>query len=193
VTSRLGSKNYRCNLVVGPSAATEWFEGGFEQLVADEAWELMSAPDAFLETLGDPGARAWSAPVRSACTERADAPERVVLFVVEKKRATQDEWITGVTAAVNAVRARYPSTREIQLVAAPTGPNGASCPNELGDDQLATHAIDRVTQQFDGLVQSGPRLQLESCDLFGKQRLELTAAGKARAAQLLHEYYGGDP
>lgn len=191
--SRLGSKNYRCNLVVGPSAATEWFDAGFEQLVSNEAWELLSAPDAFLETLGDPGARTWSAPVRSACTERADAPERVVLFVVEKKRASQDEWITGVTAAVNAVRARYPSTREIQLVAAATGPKGSPCPNELADDDLSAHAIERVTQQFDGLVQSGPRLELESCDLFGNQRLELTAAGKVRAAQLLHEYYGGDP
>lgn len=191
--SRLGSKNYRCNLVVGPSAATDWFSAGFEQLVANEAWELLSAPDALLENLGDPGARAWSAPVVSACSERAEAPERVILVVVEKKRATEDEWITSVTAAVNAVRARYPSAREIQLVPAPTGPNGAPCPNELGDAESSTHAIDRVTQQFDGLVQPGPRLQLESCELFGARRLELTPGGKARAAQLMGEYYGGDP
>lgn len=192
VSSRLGSKNYRCNLVVGPPAATQWFDAGFEQLVSNDAWEALSTPEAFVQNLGDPGARAWSAPVRSPCSERAEAPERVVLFVVENKRATQDDWLTAVTAAVNAVRARYPTAREIQLVPAIQGPSESPCPNEPGDAALSAHAIERVTQQFDGLVQAGPKVELDRCDQFGSQRLELTPAGNTRAAQLFAQYYSGD-
>lgn len=193
VTSRLNGANYRCNLVVGPSRATAWFDAGFERFVPDERWEVLSADDAFLETMGNPGARSWSAPVRSPCAERAETPERIVAFSVSQKDATRDDWLTRLMAFVNAIRARYPSAREIHLVPAVAGPSAAECGGgEPVDTRFSLEAIDRVTQQFDGLVQAGPRVQLAECGAFERGRPELTPAGNARAAQAFAEYYASE-
>jgi hypothetical protein len=188
VTSRLADESYRCTLVIGPEVATSWFEAGFEELVPNERWEALSTPRAFLEALIDPGAHAWSTPVHSPCADRSESPERVLFFAVAETAKDQNDWITSVTAAVNAVRARYPSARKIQLFGSVRAPAACAPPAAA----LAHTAIRRVAQQFDQLVEQGPELPLDNCELFEPGGVALTPAGRASAAKLVASHYLND-
>lgn len=194
VTSRLSSKNYRCNLVLGLSVTAEWFESGFEELASNARWEALVKPHTFVEHWADPGNAAWSEPVRSPCEENASAPERIVFFVADWNYRTENDWITGLTSSVNAVRAHYPSAREIQLLSMVRGPRNESCGDPKSVvESFVDAAIARVSGQFDGLVQVGPKFEVPSCELFEKGGPHFTLDGRKRVAQLIAEYYANDP
>jgi hypothetical protein len=193
VTSRLSSKNYRCNLVLGLSVTAEWFEAGFEDWVPNARWEALVKPHTFVEHWADPGHAAWSQPLLSPCEEAASSPERVVFFAADWNYKNENDWITGLTSAVNAVRARYPSAREIQLLSMVRGPSNQSCGDPKSSvEPFVDAAIARVSAQFDGLVQVGPKFEAPSCDVFEKGGPHFTVEGRKRIAQLIAEYYAND-
>lgn len=194
VTSRLSSKNYTCNLVIGLSVTSEWFEAGFEEVVSNARWEALVKPHTFVEHWADPGNAAWKEPLRSTCEQHENAPERVVFFVADWNYKTENDWITGLTSAVNAVRAHYPSAREIQLLSMVRGPKNATCGDPKSTvEPFVDAAIAQLSAQFDGLVQVGPRFEAPSCDVFEKGGPHFTLEGRQRIARLIGEYYANDP
>jgi len=193
VTSRLSARSYRCNLVIGFVPTAEWFEAGFEELLENARWQALVRPHTFVEDWADPGSPAWSAPLLSPCEERAAEPERVLFFAVDWHYKNENDWITGLTAAVNALRAHYPSAREIQLLTTLRAPGNVSCGDAKGVvEPFVDRAMDRVSAQFHTLVRVGPRFEVPTCDAFEKGGPHLSAQGKKLVAKLVADYYAGD-
>jgi hypothetical protein len=193
VTSRISGQGYRCNLVIGPSLVTEWFETGFEELVEDAHWQALIGPEAFVEDWADPGNPVWSKPLRSPCSERATEPERLLFFAVDWRYKSENDWITGLTAAVNALRAHYPSAREIQLLSMPRAPKNGSCGDAKSRvEPFVDQAIARVSGQFESLVRVGPKFEVPDCSAFEKGGPHLSAEGKQRVARLIAAHYAAD-
>jgi len=193
VTSRLSAQSYRCNLVIGLSPTAEWFEAGFEELVEDARWQALVRPHTFVEDWADPGSAAWSAPLQSPCEERAAEPERVLFFAADWHYKSENDWITGLTAAVNALRVHYPSAREIQLLSMLRAPGNVSCGDAKGVvEPFVDRAMERVSAQFQALVRVGPRFEVPACAAFEKGGPHFSAEGKKLVAKLLADYYAGD-
>ncbi|MFZ5894258.1 MAG: hypothetical protein ACOY0T_24570 [Myxococcota bacterium] len=193
VTSRVSAKSYRCNLVVGLAVTAEWFEAGFEEIVGNGRWQALVRPHTFVADWADPGHPAWSEPLRSACDEAHNQPERVLFFAADWNYKNENEWITGLTATVNAVRARYPSAREIQLLTMVRAPGNTSCGNAKSVvEPFVDQAMERVSAQFDGLVRVGPKFEVASCDWFEKGGPHFTESGRREVARLIGEHYGDD-
>jgi hypothetical protein len=193
VTSRLSAQAYRCNLVIGLPATAAWFDAGFEELVDDARWQALLRPHTFVEDWADPGNLAWSEPLRSPCLERATEPERVLFFAADWRYKDESDWITGLTAAVNALRAHYPSAREIQLLSVLRAPGNVSCGDAKSVvEPFVDRAIAAISARFEKLVRVGPRFEVPACDAFEKGGPELSVAGKKLVARLLAEHYAAE-
>ena len=102
-----------CNQLTGGKLTMEWFAAGFENVVDNARWQVKWREDAYVEEWANAQSSFWTAQVDSACASNTNAPDRLVFGAVSFKYKTQAEWRTGITQAVNNIKARWPSVRRI--------------------------------------------------------------------------------
>jgi hypothetical protein len=181
-------------VVLGLKVTEEWFSAGFEAAVGDARWQAVFKPHTFVEQWGNPQDPVWSQAPLSPCVEGATNPDRVLFFVADWKYKDESEWITGLTAAVNAVRFKYPAARRIELLPMVRAPNNASCGDPKSVvEPFVDQAITKISAQFSGLVQPGPKFEVPSCALFEKGGPHFTAEGRVEVAKLIAARYSTSP
>ncbi|MGC4092184.1 MAG: hypothetical protein QM756_30745 [Polyangiaceae bacterium] len=195
VVSRVSSKGYRCTQVVGLAVTAEWFEAGFEEVAGNDRWQALLRPHTFVRDWADPGSVAWSEPLRSPCSEASAAPERVLFFAADWGYKNENDWITGLTSAVNALRARYPGAKEISLLSMVRAPQNQSCGDVKGVvEPFVDSAMARISAQFDGLVKVGPKFEVPSCAAFDqKGGPHFSSEGRKQVARMIADYYAAEP
>ncbi len=175
--------------MLGSSTIAEWYPS-FEASVGSARWEALAVPHTLLEEWGDPGAAAWSRPLLSPCELQPASPDRIVFFAGERRYKSENDWITGLTAAVNALRARYPSAREIDLLTVLRGPSNAPCGEAQSFiEPFVDRAMARVSAQFEGLVQVGPKFEASSCGVFASGGASLSARGRSEVAHQIADFF----
>lgn len=187
-------KPFECTVVLGLKVTEEWFGAGFEQAVGDGHWQAVLRPHTFVEQWANPQDPVWSQAPLSPCEQRSGDPDRVVFFAADWNYKNESEWITGLTAAVNAIRFKYRGARAIELLPMVRGPNNASCGDPKSVVQpFVDQAIDQIVAQFSGLVRSGPKFEVSSCASFEKGGPHFTAEGRIEVAKLIAARYSPSP
>jgi hypothetical protein len=183
-------KPFECTVVLGLAVTQEWFTAGFEQSVGDARWQAILRPHTFVEEWANPRDPVWSQAPLSPCEQRSTDPDRVVFFAADWKYKDESEWITGLTAAVNAIRFKYQAARAIELLPMVRGPGNASCGDPKSVvEPFVDQAIDKIAAQFSGLVRPGPKFEVARCDWFEKGGPHFTAEGRVEVGKLIAAHY----
>ncbi|HVY37600.1 MAG TPA: hypothetical protein VHM31_06680 [Polyangia bacterium] len=186
---------FTCNQVTGGKLTYEWFAAGFETVVDDKRWQAKWREDAYVEQWADAQSSFWSAQVDSTCANGTNSPDRLVFGTVSFKYKTQAEWRTGITQAVNNLKARWPTVRRIDLVTQIRGPNNMLCPTPpTAGETIAVPAeqdaaMADVAAAFPGFVFVGPKVVAHSCSDFQGGGPHLTAAGNMANMPVLADYF----
>ncbi|MGH3118778.1 MAG: hypothetical protein ACRDQ2_17020 [Gaiellales bacterium] len=164
-----GTEGFACTLVLGFSQTRQWYldEPDFESVVPDEQWQLLWAGGAELRWQ-DPDFSGWSEPILSACTDRSNDPDRVVLTITSMEYEDDvSVWVTDLEATVETIRAKFPNVAQIVLQPAVGGPADGLC--SFGGDTVRASFnhpyIDRaIAQVTGGDVVAGPSPEVRTCD-----------------------------
>jgi hypothetical protein len=186
---------FTCSLVIGIQATADWFNGGFESMVDKDRWELMAVHSGFVNYWADPKNGIWGSKPSSACVKNADNPDRVILtaLYLHWMNATVDEWVTTLTGAVEAFKAKYSNLKNIELATFVRSPGGKACPASMSFKSLILpeqdKAFDMIAAKFPDLVTVAPKVEVASCADYGGNPPHLTGGGKANAAKKMGEIY----
>lgn len=181
-------------MVLGLAVTEEWFSAGFEPAVGDAHWQAILRPHTFVEQWANPQDPVWSQAPLSPCEQRSTNPDRVVFFAADWKYKDEGEWITGLVTAVNAIRFKYPAARRIELLPMLRAPNNVSCGDPKSVvEPFVDQAIAKISAQFSGLVQPGPKFEVPSCAVFAKGGPHFTAEGRVEVAKLVAARYAPRP
>jgi hypothetical protein len=177
---------YHCTEVIGLTITAEWYSAGFEQLVDDARFQARTRPHTFVDQWADPTHVAWSEPLTSPCSERAQSPDRVVLFAANWNLLTQDDWTKVLEAFVATAKQRYPELKALELFTVLRGPKNRTCgdPKSIVDPMIDA-AITTVAQAHPDLVHAGPKLEAPDCSVFDKGGPHFTPEGRKLVAKLL--------
>jgi hypothetical protein len=187
---KASAKPFECSVVLGLAVTQEWFSAGFEPSVGDARWQAILRPHTFVEQWANPQDPVWSQAPLSSCEQRTADPDRVVFFAADWNYKDEGEWITGLTAAVNAIRFKFRGARVIELLPMVRGPNNASCGDAKSVvEPFVDQAIERVAAQFSGLVRPGPKFEVARCDWFEKGGPHFTTEGRGEVAKLIAAHY----
>jgi hypothetical protein len=172
--------------VIGLTITAEWYGAGFEQLVDDARFQARTRAHTFVDQWADPQHEAWAEPLISGCAERAQSPDRVVLFAANWKLTSEEEWTKVLSAFVTTAKQRYPELRRLELHTVLRGPHNQSC----GDPKsvvapMIDDAIARVAQTEPSWVFAGPRLEATDCSVFEKGGPHFTEEGRKLVARQL--------
>ena len=183
-----------CNLVLGLTVTQEWYDAGFEKLAGDDRWEAILQPHTFVEHWADPNYEAWTKAPTSPCAQNAASPDRVLLFAANWTFTTADEWTQKLDAAVDAIKTKFASVRQIVLLPMVRAPGNATC----GDPKSVVlphvdEAMDKVAERRPELVIAGPHFEVKSCDLFKKGGPHFTEQGGAEVAKVIAEHFAKAP
>jgi hypothetical protein len=184
-----------CNQLTGGKLTEEWFIAGFEKAVDNARWQVKWREDAYVEEWANAQSGFWSAQVDSTCTSSTSAPDRLVFGAVSFKYKTQAEWRTGVTQAVNNLKAKWPSVRRVDLVTQIRGPKNMPCPTApTAGETIAVPpeqdaALAEVAVAFPGFVFVGPKVEAHACSDFQGGGPHLTAAGNTANVAAFSEYF----
>jgi hypothetical protein len=184
-----------CNQLTGGKLTEEWFIAGFETAVDNSRWQVKWREDAYVEVWADAQSSFWTAQVDSTCANSSSAPDRLVFGTVSFKYKTQAEWRTGITQAVNNLKAKWPSVRRVDLVTQIRGPKNMPCPTApTAGETIAVPpeqdaAMTDVAAAFPGFVFVGPKVEAHSCSEFQGGGPHLTAAGNQANVSVLSDYF----
>jgi hypothetical protein len=186
---------FTCSLVVGIQATGDWFNAGFEKIVDNGRWELMSVHNAFIDYWADPKNSIWNSKPSSACTQNATNPDRVILTALSLHWAniTVDQWVTQLTGAVKNFQAKYSNLKNLELATFVRSPGDKPCP--LGDTfraydlTPADQAFQKMAALFPGLVTVAPIVHVDSCDDYAGHPPHLPDGPAARAGMKMGAIY----
>ena len=185
---------FQCNLLLGVAVTSEWFDAGFERVVDGARWESITRPHTSLEQWADPQHPVWAQVPSSPCAERAQQPDRVLFTAMNWEYTSAAQWQMGLIAVVSAIRAHFPSAREIDLLTMLRAPGNASCGNAMSVVQpFVDEAVRAVAARFPELVRVGPKLEAPSCDLFKDGGPHFTDWGRSVVAEHVGEYFAREP
>jgi hypothetical protein len=180
--------SFRCTEVIGLTITAEWYGAGFEQLVPDARFQARTRPHTFVDQWSDPAHEAWSQPISSACRDRPESPDRVVLFAANWKLSSKQEWVEVLKRFVATARTRYPDLRELWLYTVLRGPGNASCGDPKSVvEPMVDEAIAEVSATAPELLHAGPRLEAADCAVFDKGGPHFTEEGRKLVARQLAE------
>jgi len=188
------TSSFRCNLLLGVAATSEWFEAGFERVVDDKRWESITKPHTSIEQWGDPQDSVWSLAPNSACTEGASSPERVLFTAMNWEYTSKSEWEAGLDNVVRAIRAHFPSVHTIALLSMIRAPGNVSCGNAMSVvAPFVDEAIGAVAAKSPKQVRVGPKFEALNCEMFKNGGPHFTESGRQIIAQQLGEYFAHEP
>ena len=177
----------------------EWYEAGFETMVANDRWQLKAREHGYITEWSNPNSDFWNEPIESPCAQGSTSPDHVVLTVLSWVPAcctTQPQWVTQVTGAINTLKLevsrpeahRYDDgdPRCGNNMLCPTPPAAGETiviPPEL-DGALAVAAA-----QFPNFVFVAPKFEAPSCAAFSGGGPHLTTAGNTAVAKNIDAYF----
>ena len=184
--------SFTCNLVIGIKATGEWFNAGFENVVENARWEVVPVHNGHVELWADPMNALWKLAPSSPCAKNAAAPERVIFVGTNYDYTTTAEWVPKLTAAVNNIKAKYPSAGRIELMTYVRAPGNVACPGNLSFKTVIKpaqdEAIDLVAAAFPGLVFVAPKFEVRACSDYSMPP-HFTGPAAMAAAKTIGGYY----
>jgi hypothetical protein len=191
-----------CTEVIGFSVTESWYNGGFIGSTPNPGnWQLRwfsgGSIDQWAAGAGFPG---WNAEyLVTRCNQSSDRPDRVVLQVSGQYNSDPNWWAQQTGYAINNIRNRYPSERQIVLMPIIGGPGGGACYDSSGNINRATYNFPYINQglrmNVGGEVILGPAETVRSCaeykDNVGHLTPDAARAAGIRIAQWFASGSGG--
>src|SRR4051794_9306987 len=123
--------NFKCTELVGLGSTREWYNAGFETAVVNARWQLRWHHRGYVEDWADAKNPYWGNDYCdgegcfrvSACSDGADAPDRVVFVVLNWIYTAEKQWETDVRKDVDAIVLKYPGVRNIELISSSRCPD----------------------------------------------------------------------
>jgi hypothetical protein len=109
-----GADQATCTEVIGFSQTAQWFEGGFESVVAGSKYQLRWASGGDILQWSQPGYAGWTGPMSSACVSGYTAPDRVIFQVTRAKYMDRADIFPAVGYMVDVIdniHAYYPQAQ----------------------------------------------------------------------------------
>lgn len=180
-----------CTEIIGVSVTGDWFDHGFENGIDGGRWQARWKQHAFVEQWADAASELWTMKLDSPCAQRSDNPDRVIFTGVNWEYKTADEWKTKLTAVVEVLRKKYAGLKRVELLTMLRGPESRTC----GSDMTVVapyidEAVAAVAKQFPGLVTVGPKVEIDTCDVFTKGGPHFTEAGMPAVAKTYQKALG---
>lgn len=183
-----------CTEVIGFSQTQEWYEdGGFEQLVDAQAWQLRWQGGAFITKWADPDFEGWQ-PDRLFHDCAAGPADRVVLTISATGQDVQDV-VDQIRLALATVEDKHPGAA-IVLQPLVGGPDGETCTVD-GHTVRASRTAPMIAEAVAEIVAedaeyiAGPNPTVASCDQYTDSVGHISDEGAVHVAEQLAEAYGG--
>jgi hypothetical protein len=190
-TAETHTDAFVCTQIMGVSVTGDWFGAGFEEGIDGSRWQALWRSHAFVEQWADPASDLWAMKPQSPCAKRSDNPDRVIFTGVNWEYKTREAWQEKLAAVVATIRKKYPGVRRIDLLTMLRAPGNQSCGSEM--TVVAPYvdaAVAAVVAASPGLVFAGPKVTIDTCDVFTKGGPHFTDAGMAAVARLYREQLG---
>jgi hypothetical protein len=204
---------FQCSEMIGLESTMEWYLAGFEKLVVDARWQLRWHHRGYIEDWADPMNPYWGTYCDgqgcsrvSACTQGADAPDRVVFVALNWIYTTESQWESDLRKDVAAIVTKYPAVRNIELISSSRCADSCTTIDPPGTmDELTAiqtcrvpvfvdQAIAAVAASNPALVTVGPKFYTNECTAFvSLHGPHLTTAGRQEMATKVGMYYAAHP
>ena len=180
-----------CNQVTAMTLTREWYEAGFETFVDPTRWQLKAREHGYITEWSNPNSDFWNEMIESPCAQGSASPDHVVLTVLSWAPpccSTVAEWQTQITAAIDTLRAKYPTLRRIDLMTVIRGPGNQLCPlppaagETIVIPPMLDDALAAAASAFSGLVYVAPKFEAPNCAAFSGGGPHLTSAGNTAVA-----------
>jgi hypothetical protein len=187
-----------CNQVTAMTLTREWYEAGFESMVANDRWQLKAREHGYITEWSNPNSDFWNEPIESPCAQGSTSPDHVVLTVLSWVPAcctTQPQWVAQVTGAINTLKSNYPGLKRIDLMTVIRGPNNMLCPTPpaAGETIVIPPELDgalaAAAAQFPNFVFVAPKFEGPSCAAFSGGGPHLTTMGNTAVAKNIAAYF----
>ncbi len=189
------TENFVCTQVIGFSQTRQWYADApdFESVVDDDRWQLLWQGGAGIDRWSDPEFEGWSQQLVSPCSNNSASPDRIILTISGKRQSNPAIWAEQIRAAIDVIRSKYPSVRQIVLQPVVGGPNNGECPIPGGGVVRATanHPIidEAIALVVGGDVIAGASPEVSSCDDFRDSIGHLTDSATGTVGRSLGEFY----
>jgi len=214
IDAAMVASNFKCTEMIGLGSTREWYQAGFEDMVANARWQLRWHHRGYVEDWADAKAPYWGNNYCdkegcwrvSACAEGADTPDRVVFVALNWIYTTEQQWETDIRKDVDAIVTKYPGIRNIELISSSRCPDRCTNIDPPGTmDELTAvqtcrtpaivdQAIAAVAASNPALVTVGPKFFTDDCDAFvSLHGPHLTAKGQKEIAAKAGAYYTAHP
>jgi len=186
---------FTCTLIIGIQATGQWYGAGFENLVDNAKWEVISVHSAKVEAWANPNDKLWASKPSSPCAMNAGNPDRILFTGLNWVYDKVEQWVPPLTASVKNLQAKYPGVKRIELRTFVRAPMNKPCPG--GSDYKSfikpaqDEANDIVAKMFPGLVYVAPKLEVRTCADFGGRAPHFSGEGAKAVAKIVADAYGG--
>jgi hypothetical protein len=186
---------FTCTLIIGIQATGQWYGAGFENLVDNARWEVISVHSAKVEAWANPNDKLWSSKPSSPCAMNAGNPDRILFTGLNWIYDKVEQWVPPLTASVKNLQAKYPGVKRIELRTFVRAPGNKPCPGGSDYKSFIKPAQDEaneiVAKMFPGLVYVAPKLEVRTCADFGGRAPHFSSEGAKAVAKIVADAYGG--
>jgi hypothetical protein len=186
---------FTCTLIIGIQATGQWYGAGFENLVDNARWEVISVHSAKVEAWANPNDKLWAAKPSSPCAMNAGNPDRILFTGLNWIYDKVEQWVPPLTASVKNLQAKYPGVKRIELRTFVRAPGNKPCPGGSDYKSFIKPAQDEaneiVAKMFPGLVYVAPKLEVRTCADFGGRAPHFSNEGAKAVAKIVADAYGG--
>jgi hypothetical protein len=193
-----GPTGFACHQVTAMTLTREWYEAGFEDLVANDRWQLKAREHGYITEWSNPNSDFWNEMIESPCAQGSTNPDHVVLTVLSWVPAcctTQPQWEAQVTGAVNTLKSKYSALKRIDLMTVIRGAGNVLCPTPPAAGETIVippeldNALAAVAAQFPGFVFVAPKFEAPNCAAFSGGGPHLTTPGNTAVAKNIAAYF----
>lgn len=193
------SPKFVSNLVIGASQTKLWYRG-FESVVEDDQWELLSRWNSSVRQWADSNYIGWSQRPHSPTAVRSGDPDRVV-FVMSCDLNGDGDIATcaeQLWKAVHTIRRKYVNVKQIVLQPSVGGPNGGICLRPSGNVAVMASEANSVTisainyvvyADKSGTVFAGPAPRIRQCSDYSDHIGHFSPAVAWRIGRVIGTYY----
>jgi hypothetical protein len=176
---------FTCTEIIGVSVTGDWFSAGFEKGLDGSRWQARWRQHAFVDQWADVASDLWTMNPQSPCANGAADPDHVIFTGVQWEWKTREAWEAGLRAVVARIREKHPGVKRIDLLTMLRGPGNRSCGSDMTVvPAYVDEAVAAVVARAPGMVFAGPRVEVESCDVFTKGGPHFTDEGMGAVARL---------